>query len=179
MAFVIALSELGRRLRMLEEAGGFLRTTIAEDKPADDDVVLVDLLADATDDLVSLVKAARERLGVAQRLTGSTASLGTLGVALVACHQHINQAERHAMLSLAPYERVADVLRCGRERGGEWLAWSISVRDGLAGCHPLLFDINDALWMCWREFADHAGENRIPVDEHIVYGSGADHEHES
>ena len=42
----------------------------------------------------------------------------------------------------------------GRERQGEWLAWAHSVKAALDQCQQPLYDVDDALFLCWQEIAE-------------------------
>jgi hypothetical protein len=62
-----------------------------------------------------------------------------------------------------PYERIADLARVGRTRGGEWRAWATSVKQALDGCRQPLFDVQQAQFECWQEVAERSARQSISI----------------
>lgn len=63
--------------------------------------------------------------------------------------------QRRFAADLVSYERIAEITRLGRSRGGEWKAWASSVHAGAEACRQPLEETGTALVACWRELAEH------------------------
>lgn len=156
MALDAVLGLAGTRLRLLHEALSALRTTVVEDKPVGGDVVLVDVFGDAADDLLGLVAEAHDAAATAQRAASAPADMQLVSGSLSISQARFNALAFRFVSDLLPYERIAELMRCGRNRGGEWHTWAVSVRDALDWCRQPLFEANEALFGCWQELTDRA-----------------------
>lgn len=155
-------------LRALDESLRGLRTTVVEDKPVDDDVVLVDLFGDAADDLLGLVAEGLAAAAEAQRAARPPADLPQVRRSLTTCQTRFNQIAYRFSSDLLPYERIAELMRCGRTRGGEWHAWAVGVKAALDWCREPLFEVNEALFGCWQELTEHAGAGALNVQTTMI-----------
>jgi hypothetical protein len=177
MALETVFEDARLRLRALHEALSSLRTTIVEDKPLQGDVVLVDVFGDAADDLLGLLEEALVAAVEAQQAASAPADLATVRRALVRCQERFNQISARLSFDLLPYERIAELLRFGRTRGGEWRVWAASVKDALDWCRQPVFDVNEALFGCWRELTEQAGAGALNVQtttigQHLLLARG-------
>jgi hypothetical protein len=155
--------------RALHDALAALRTTILEDRPLRDDVVLVDLLGDATEEALGWLEEALEATVRGQRAAEPPLDLDQVRWAMITTQDHVNRIARRFWADLASYERVAELTRLARERGGEWRAWARSVKKGLDQCQHPLFTMQDALSLCWQEITERAAPPALSVQ---VTGSG-------
>lgn len=142
MALDSALARLGRDLGLLSDALLALRVTVIEDRPLDEGTLLVDSLGDLAEEL--LVGA------------GEAAAYARAGD-LSSCHETYHRVLGRFAADLVSYERIAEIVRLGRSRGGEWQAWSGSVRAGAEACRSPLDEVGDSLLACWREAAEPTG----------------------
>ena len=142
MVLETAFASLEQETGRLCDAFDALRLTVIEDRPMDEGTLLVDSLGDLVEELLA---TARESLAHARR--GD----------LPACQEAWHRIQRRYAAELTSYERVAEITRLGRSRGGEWKAWAGSVRAGAEACRPPLDDTGEALFACWREMTKHAG----------------------
>jgi hypothetical protein len=163
MAIEVALRTLNASLHTLHEALTDLRTTIVEDKPQNDDVVLVDLLCGAADDLLGWLEGALDAIQEAQQAVGHPMDLNRTWQGLIKCQECVNQIQHRFVGDLDSYERVTELTRFGRRRGGEWQAWTHSVKAALDGCQPPLFAVTQALFGCWQEVGERIGINSMLV----------------
>jgi hypothetical protein len=168
MGLEAALERLGTHLLALHESCAQLRTTVWEDKPLQDDVVLVDLFGNTVDDLLGLIEEALAAARDTQRIAGASAALQQAGRMLMLCHDRHNHVSHRYTAELRCYERIRELRRFGRRRGGEWRAWSRSVKAALDSCQQPLFDVDDALLCCWRELVTQAGAAAFQVQASSV-----------
>jgi hypothetical protein len=142
MAIDTAFASLEQEMGRLCESLDALRLTAVEDRPIDEGTLLVDALGDLVEELLA---TAREGLLHARKRD------------LSACHEDYHRVQRRFANGLVSYERMAEITRLGRSRGGEWKAWAGSVRAGAEACRQPLDDTGEALVACWREMAEPAG----------------------
>jgi hypothetical protein len=143
MAIATAFDSAEQAIRRLCDTLLALRLTVIEDRPLDEGTLLVDALGDSSE---AMLTGAQEALSHAQR--GD----------LPACHEEYHRLQQRFTADLVSYERIAELTRLGRSRGGEWRAWAGGVRAGIEACRQPLDDIGAALLACWREMtasADH------------------------
>ena len=121
MALERTFADLQRHLRILQEALEALGTTVDEDKPTRDDVVVASRLSD---DLLAIRGLLEEALGAADdacRATIYPLDGERARRALTTCQQHFHRFAHSFSFELACYDRMDDLSTVGRERGQEWL----------------------------------------------------------
>jgi hypothetical protein len=168
MGLEAAFSTLEAQLHRLAETLTGLRTTVVEDRPLreptapEDTPALVDILGDGAENLIGY---AMEALSAARdsRMAALYGDMDTMRRALAACHQRGDTVAQHLFAELMTYERVADLARVGRTRGGEWRAWASSVKRALDDCRQPLFDLQQAQLECWIEVAERSGRQSISI----------------
>jgi hypothetical protein len=157
----MALDDCFRRLRLslerLRESLDGLRMGVAEDRPLHDDAVLVDMLDDTVEDLRGYAQGALTAAMDAQHALDSDEDMRRIRRALAECQTGFGRLAHGYAAGLVSYERVAALRRIARERGGEWREWSRSVRQGIESCREPLYEVEEALFHCWQELAEHAG----------------------
>ena len=163
MALEAAFGELNAQLYTLREALVDLHTTAVEDKPLQDDAVLVDLFGDAATDLLGWLEGALSAVATAQQAATYPADIGQARQALAQCHERFQHVHQRFATDLISYECIAELTRFGRRRGGEWQAWATGVKAALDECRPRLWAIAQALFACWQELAERAGMNSVAV----------------
>jgi|SRR5215208_3365841 len=163
MALDAVFDALCARLAGLREALTGLRTTAVEDRPLRGDVVLVDAFGDAAEDLLGWLEGALEAAIEARAALARPTDLDSAGRALAACQERCNRIAARFESDLLTYERIADLLRLGRSRGGEWHAWATSVKGALDACRSPLFETNESLFACWREIVERAVAPTVTV----------------
>ncbi|NWF78637.1 MAG: hypothetical protein HXY37_01145 [Chloroflexi bacterium] len=177
MSTEAAFATLEQRLHALLEALTGLHTTVVVDRPLQgqpapqDTPALVDIIGAGAENLIGwtmeALVAVQESHPAARR-----DDIGALRDVLSACHERIMQVNQGLLTELMSYERVADLARVGRTRGGEWRVWALSVKQTLERCREPLFDLQEAQFECWRELAEHAGQRRAALIAHERLASG-------
>lgn len=168
MALEAALQQLCAQLLALREAYSSLRTTIREDKPLQDDVVLVDVFGDAADDQIGLLDEALTAIGDALAAAGEPVALVHLRRALLSCHERCGDVARRYWGDLFGYARLRELRRFGRRRGGEWRAWATGVRRALAACEEPLWAIDRELLGCWQELTERLALPPLAVEATLM-----------
>jgi hypothetical protein len=158
-----ACAELQHHLRTLQEALEALGTTVDEDKPARDDVVVAARLSDnllAVRGLLEEALAAADdvRQGIAFPLDGDRARR-----ALTACQQKFQHFAHAFSFDLASWDRLDDLTSVGRERGRAWLDWVGVVKQGLEQSRILSAEVENALFRCWQELAERIATTSISI----------------
>ena len=105
MTLETAFRTLNTHLYGLREALVMLRTATCEDKPLQDDAVLVDVFADAADDLLGWVEGALQAAGEAQQATAHPVDIGRTWRALAACHECWQRICQRFAGDMISYER--------------------------------------------------------------------------
>lgn len=156
MALEATFHNLHVALGTLHEALTALRTTVREDKPLEGDVVLVDVFGDAADDFLGLVDEALASAADADIAVAAPTDLHRLRFVLTTCQTCFKHITQPFATDLVHYERIAELMRFGRVRGGEWHAWAMSVKAALDWCRQPLFDVDEALFNCWQELTERS-----------------------
>jgi len=163
MALEAAFKDLGVHLHTLCEGLLGLRTTVVEDKPLRGDSVLVDVFGNAADDLLGWSEEALAAAREGQQACRHPIDLHGVQGALTTCQERFNRITYQFSSDLIHYERIAELRRFGRQRGGEWRAWTNSIKEALNECQQLLFDVNQTLFRCWQEMAERASMTFVSV----------------
>ncbi len=169
MALEATFRRLCAHLLALHEACTNLRTTVREDKPLQGDVVLVDVFGDAADDLLGLLDESLAAARDGHRAAGYPLDLPRVRHALVTCQHRYQDMTRRYWGDISGYDRLRELRRFGRRRGGEWRAWAVSVKASLDACQGPLWAIDREIFCCWQELVERAGLPAIPV--HAVIAS--------
>ncbi len=163
MALEAAFQQLCTHLLVLHEACTNLRTTVREDKPLQDDVVLVDLFGDAADDLLGLLDEALVAATDGQRAVMYPLDLARVQHSLVTCQHRCQEVARRYWGDTFSYARLRELRRFGRRRGGEWRGWAASVKGALAACEEPLWAIDGDLFACWQELVERVGAHGMSI----------------
>ena len=163
MALENVFKELSTQCGSLRETLLELRTTAVEDKPLRGDVVLVDELGDAADELGGWMEEALAAALEAQQAVRYPVDVECAKRSLVLCHACLNRVSNRFYIDLASYEEIAKLAGLGRERGGEWGASSRGVKEAIYRCRPHLCDLNESAFACWQELTDRLGTTSVSV----------------
>jgi len=154
MAVTASFRDLCARLEALRDTLAGLRVTVVEDRPLDGESILAESLGDLSEELLG---EARQALGHAQSAllaAGPPLDDERARTSLAACQERLLPLLARYFFDLVRYERVAELVRLGRERGGEWRAWAGTVRQGAEACRQPLLDTCESLFGGWREVAE-------------------------
>jgi hypothetical protein len=151
------------RVRTLQEALEALGTTVDEDRPTRDDVVVAARLSDdllAARGLLEEVLTAADAAcrAIAYPLDGDRARRE-----LSVCQKQFQRFAHAFSFELAGYDRIDDLASVGRERGREWLAWVSVVRQALEQCQVLAEEVGNALFLCWQELSGRIATTPVSI----------------
>lgn len=167
MALRVELENLGCQLKRMHEVFSDLRRLLDDHPSEGSKVVLLDSFGDAVEDLLGWLEESLERCAPllppkpGERENDFDANLARQ--ALVVCQRLFNQQMHRFSVDLVSYEKVAQLLQFGRERGGEWQTWAKGIRLELESCQQHLFLTSQVLFRCWVELAEWIGMTSISV----------------
>lgn len=168
MSLEMAFHELSGQIRKLRDTFLGVRLTVVEDKPLRDEVVLVDTFGNAVEDLVGWVEEALAAAAQGEQFAGNPMDAYRARRALTTCHERFNRLALQFSTELICYERILELKRFGRKRGGEWLRWTNTVKQALDQCRPPLHEVNQALFLCWQELAERSAMASVSVQNTTI-----------
>ncbi|MEA3213159.1 MAG: hypothetical protein QOE70_6216 [Chthoniobacter sp.] len=163
MSLETAFDSLRRSLADLQETVSALQVTVAEDKPARGEAVIVDQLDALVTDLAGALDEADAHAAVAVQSSKATAELDQARKALHKLHGLMNRFMALYAGELAAHNHIAQLLEMGRERGREWRAWSQEAKTGIDRCAAPMNAAASALLDCWAELAERMAHNSVSV----------------
>ena len=163
MALESAFRSLCEQLQELRESLTALRLTVVEDRPLEGEAVLVDQFGDAAEDVLGWLEEASMTAGQGYAAACFPQDIGRAARALVSTHEQLQQITCRAAANLLTYERIDGLMRLGRQRKREWLAWSGVVREALEKCQQSLDESSRTLLVCWREIVERVGTNTVAL----------------
>lgn len=163
MALERAFRQLSEDFERLYEALDGLRLAVTEDQPRGDSVALLDLLGDASIDMLGWLREAQAAAEDARSSVADTPDLYRARRTLTACQENFNRVSERFDSDLVSYERLEELTSLGRERGREWRAWAEGVKRVLDGCRRPLHDANQSLFRCWQELTARVGASSVSV----------------
>ena len=166
MALEAAFCDLTARLGTLREELIDLRTTVLEDKPLHGEVVLVEVLSDAIDEMLGWLEEALTDATIGRQAVEDDLNVHRARRALAACQDRYLQIMRRFTLDLVSYDHLAEMMRFGQRQGREWRAWTQSAGAALAASHRTIFDVQEALCRCWQELAECVSITRAHTLQH-------------
>ena len=167
MALRAELENLGCQLERMHEVFSDLRRLLDDHPSQGDKVLLLDSFGDAVEDLLGWLQESLDRCApllpakLGERRNDFDANVARQ--ALVVCQGLFNQQMHRFSVDLVSYERVAQLLQFGRERGGEWQTWAKGIKLELESCQQHLFLTSQVLFRCWVELAEWIGMTSISV----------------
>jgi len=163
MSLEKAVLELRDRQGRLLESLQSLRLAVAEDKPPRPDIALVDQRCAVVDDLIGWAEEARGAGDDGVAASRRPIDLDSARAALIKSQEAFNLLSHSFTEHLVSYDAMAELTALGMERGRNWHAWVIAVRSALQECQQPIYEVNQALFACWREMAERAGMNSVNV----------------
>lgn len=156
------------QLESLDETLSRLRTAIDDHPQSGAAPHLLDSFGDAVEDTrgwleEALALAAPAGASQEQGRGSNGFDANRARQALVFCQEQFNRIMSRFTFDLVSYDRVAQLMRLGRERRGEWQTWAGLVKQELEGCQQQLYDTNQALFRCWLEIAERVGMTSVSV----------------
>jgi len=166
MALEATFRELSVSLHQLDDSLNGLHLTVM-DKP-NEESALVDGLENSVLDLIGTLSDARKSASRARRAVGHPPDLDRARRALTVCQERFHRMEQQFATDLVSYEKLRELVRLGRVRRREWLAWANSTKQGIEQCREPLARSSKALAACWQELAERLGTLSISVKTHNV-----------
>jgi hypothetical protein len=163
MSLETTLDSLRRQLARLQETVSALHVTVAEDKPVDGAVVLVDQLDNLVTDLSGMLEEADARAAHAIQSNQGNRPPDQTRVALREIHGLINRFTAVYAGELAAHDPLEQLLEMGRERGREWRDWSQVVKTAIERCAAPMKAAASAMMECWSELAEGLARNSISL----------------
>ena len=163
MAVEAAFQTLVVKLGAAREAFESLRLTAVEDRPLRDEVLLVERLGNAVEDLQGWLEEAVAAAGEAQQAVRHPLDGHRARGALALAHERFLRLEYKFFFEGVSYEEIGELSRFGRRRGREWLGWTGSVIQALDQCRAPLRDVDEALLVCWQELSERLGASSVSV----------------
>lgn len=163
MAAETTFREMQGHVRMLQEALEALGTTVEEDKPKRDDVVVAASLSDAVLASRGLLEEASTAADDACRAVLYPLDGDRARRALALCQERFHRFAHHFSFELASYERLDDLRTVGEERGQHWLNWASVVRHELEQSRALVEDVRNSLFVCWQELAERIATTSVSI----------------
>jgi hypothetical protein len=158
---------LGAQLEKLYEVFSDLRRLLDDHPLQGDKVLLLDAFGDVVDDLLGWLEeslqACAPLLPSEPGRSDQDFDINLARQALVVCQDQFNRQIHRFSFDLVSYEKVAQLLQLGRERGGEWHAWAKGIKIELESCQQHLYLANQALFRCWVEIAERIGMTSVSV----------------
>lgn len=162
MALEAIFRGLSKQLHRLHDALHALNVTVG-DQPENDAAALADGLDNAVLDLIGVLHQARKAALNARQAVTHPVDLDRARRALTICQERFHHIEQEFSADLISYEKLTELARLGSERGGEWLPWASSTKQGIAQCRQPLEAVSLALARCWQELAERLGTMNISV----------------
>jgi hypothetical protein len=144
--------DLGLGLKRLQDVVDALHMTIAEDRPAGGDSMVVDAIESETLDLLGLIQEARDGVSDAEKGLRSAPDLDATRRALVLCQKRVQTIERR-YADMVSFDGVQRLLGLGG-RGREWAAWANATKRAIEDCRSPMREVSEALGVCWQELTE-------------------------
>jgi len=166
MALCGAFQALGLQLQKFYDALIAARMTVLEDRPLLGDCALVDQFGDALEDSLGWLEEMRLEADAGEEALAYPADTERARHALTICPARFNQIAQRLGGQAASYRRMSDLMQMGQSRGGEWQCWAESVSDAMDRCRMPLYEIYNALFVCWQDMV--AARNVVGVAVHTA-----------
>jgi hypothetical protein len=166
VSFRVEVENLGSQLERMHEVFSDLRRLLDDHPSEGDKVLLLDSFGDTVEDLLGWLEESLQRcapLLPAKAGEANDFDANLARQALVVCQDLFNRQMHRFLVDLVSYEKVAQLLKLGRERGGEWQTWAKGIRMELESCQQHLFLTSQVLFRCWVELAEWIGMTSISV----------------
>jgi hypothetical protein len=163
MALDGSVENLVTRLKELGDAISVFQWAAVEDRPRQGDSVLIDIVGGIADDLLGLAREARKSAADTCKALGPPPDFDRIRRSVTTCQEQFNGLSQRIGSELLTYERISELKQLGRERRGGWQAWTAEVTRSIERCREPLHEVNEALFLCWREIAERAGMTSVSV----------------
>jgi len=157
------LAETLESLARLREAIDLVRITAVVDRPTGADHALIDRLSDAADDLRGSLEESAGGIRAAWESVHTEFDDLTARQEMARGQKHLNEVWDRIVNDLLSYDQMVELESVGRQRRGEWGAWSKVVLEAFERCRRPLTMAMQRLSMSWQELAERSSTNQISV----------------
>jgi hypothetical protein len=174
MALEAAFAELTTRLRSFQELLEGLGFTTGQDRSDKENPILAASIDDTVVELQDWLKNALAEAVKAEKALSPRVDLNRVRRHLAASQQVFQELSEAIGLNLLSYDRVAEVIQFGLEKGPQWTKWTNAVRQWLDGIRPQLDAVLRSYFVCWQETAERAAVSSVSVQatgQHIEVGA--------
>jgi hypothetical protein len=140
-----------------------LGTTVDEDRPKQDDIIVA---AQLSDDLLATRGLLEEVLSAADeacRAASYPLDSERARRALTCCQQQFQRFAHAFSFELAGHTRFDDLGSIGRERGRGWAEWANVVSQALEQSSALVEEITSTLFGCWQRLAARFAAGSVSI----------------
>ncbi len=160
-----SLGNLATEMEKLRDAIRALRL-IVEDRPTRGEAALVDRFAYAAVDMMDWLDEGSEAVLRAKECSEARpADLEGVRDGLTAIQERIQRILRTLVCEVDHGEAIGELIDFGRQRRGEWLPWTASVRNSVTACKMPLMDVSQALAQCWQDLTERIGTRGLRMRE--------------
>jgi hypothetical protein len=163
VAIEASFRNLVDRFHAAREAFEVLRLTAVEDRPLRNEVLLVERLGNAVEDLQGWLEEAAAAAGEAETAVRHPLDGYRARAALALANERFLRLEYKFFCERVSYEEVNELTALGRRRGREWLGWTGSVIQAFAQCRDPLRALDEAILAAWQELSEHLGSGSLSV----------------
>jgi hypothetical protein len=163
MALEKTFHVLTSRLRKLSDAVTEVRLTIVEDRPARNEVMIVDHFEYGVEDILGWLEESLKAASEAEHAVGHPLDLDRARRALSRCQELFQRTQRRYWSDLISYARLQELTAFGAQRRGEWQGWTESVKKGLEQCRQPFEESDVNVSQCWQELAERLGTTNVSV----------------
>ena len=163
MALEAVFVKLTARFAAMRDALQSLALTVIEDRPPQDDVLLVDRLGNLVEDLRGWTEEAYASGLKARGAVAHPPDLHGAREALGAANERFILLEYRFHGEAVVHNTIDELLDLGRRRGREWLGWSTSVVQALDACRAPLRALDEAFVETWQELCERLGTRTVSL----------------
>jgi hypothetical protein len=151
------------RLHELQEVLEAVNTTVEEDRPKRQDVVVASSITDAVLAVRGILEESRAAADEACEAVGHPLDADHVQRALTTCQERFHRFAAEFSHDLASYERMTDLTTVAQERGRDWANWVNVVKQGLEQCQVLIEEGRTALFLCWQELTERLNAASLSI----------------
>ena len=167
MSLRTEFQNLRTQYERLHEVFSDLRRLLDDHPAQGNKVLLLDSFGDAVEDLLGWLEESSQTCVplLPPEVVGRNSDFDTNSArrALVVCQELLNRQMHRFSVDLVSYDKIAQLLQFGRERGGEWQTWAKGIKMELETCQQHLYLTNQVMFRCWVELAEWIGMTSIAV----------------
>jgi hypothetical protein len=147
----------------LRDALQSLGLTVIEDRPPQDEVLLVERLGNLVEDLRGWTEEGYRAVVEARKAIDHPPDLHRVRRSLGQGNERLIVVEYRFFGEAVAHDTIESLLRFGRQRGREWLGWSKSVVDALDACRTPLRELDGAFLRAWQELGERLATRSVSL----------------